>query len=191
MSKALFWDWLYRLFDSENGHSAARGAKAKKGEDPFDAIHREFLWLKSGQIREKSLALGEDALWERNAHLFFRQEFVNTLTEESIGGNAGAGHTAINAFYNPITGEIKHFGNFQEIKGGCWDEITGSTTVEGDFHCLFRINVQYTGKISDVVFEQKPLSPVAQQRLANLVGLQVMIPFTKIYQALRSEADPS
>src|SRR5262249_6512207 len=84
MSKTLFWDWLYRLFDSENGNSHAKVAKVKKGEDPFEAIHREFLWLKSGQIQEQSLKRRADSIWERNARLFFRQEFVNTLTEESI-----------------------------------------------------------------------------------------------------------
>src|SRR5262245_2594914 len=144
-----FWTRLYEIFNkgNGNGHEALVG---KPQEDPFDAIHHEFLWLKDGQIEEWARHDGNDPLWKKNARAFFHQDFIDALTQESIGGNAGAGHTGINAFYNPITGEIKHFGNFQDIKSARWDEITGSTTVEGDFHCLFRINVQHTGKIAEV-----------------------------------------
>lgn len=154
--------------------------------DPFEALHREFLWLKGPQVEQWASRNGDDSLLKRNARSFFHQDFVDALSQESIGGNAGAGHTAVHAFYNPLTGEIKHFGNFQDVKGGRWDEITGSTTVEGDFSCLFRINVQHTGKIVEVIFEQKPRSDSAKDRIASLVGFQVMVPFTKIYQALRS-----
>jgi len=184
MSRSPFWNWFYKFFNFE-GSFLPQGVK--KGEaDPFEALHREFLWLKGEQIDQLARQDGNDPILRRNARSFFHQDFVDALSQESIGGNAGAGHTAVNAFYNPLTGEMKHFGNFQDVKGGCWDEITGSTTVEGDFHCLFRINVQHTGKIAEVMFEQKPRSDLARKRIECLVGLQVMVPFTKIYKALRA-----
>lgn len=186
MPPSNLWKKIFSLFRNGNGNGHGSRFTKKGDTDPFDALHREFLWLKEGQISELAQNQADDSIWIRNARAFFLQDFVDALTQESIGGNAGAGHTAVHAFYNPLTGEIKHFGNFQEIKGGRWDEITGSTTVEGDFSCLFRINVQFTGEIAEVLFEQKPLSDQAQKRLSTLSGLQVMIPFTRIYQALRT-----
>src|SRR4029453_4339667 len=130
-----FWQWLYGMLNGGNGNGHRPPASQ---EDPFDAIHHEFLWLKSGQIDQWVKSDGDDPILKKNAGFFFHQNFIDALTQESIGGNAGAGHTGINAFYNPVTGEIKHFGNFQDIKGGRWDEVTGSTTVEGDYHSFFR-----------------------------------------------------
>jgi hypothetical protein len=185
MARSPFWNWFYKFFNFEGKRPEPLRSK-KDDTDPFEALHREFLWLKDGQIDRWVSADGNDAILRRNARIFFHQDFVDALSQESIGGNAGAGHTAVHAFYNPLTGEIKHFGNFQDVKGALWHETTGSTTVEGDYHCLFRINVQYTGKIGEVIFEQKPPTDLARKRIQGLVGFQVMVPFTKIYQALRS-----
>jgi hypothetical protein len=187
MARSPFWNWFYKFLNFEGAGSPSR-PKNKQEVDSFDELHRDFLWLKGGQIDQWVSSDGNDPVLGRNARTFFLQDFVDALCQESIGGNAGAGHTAVHAFYNPLTGEIKYFGNFQDVKGALWHETTGSTTVEGDFNCLFRINVQYTGKIAEVIFEQKPLSDLAQKRLAGLVGFQVMIPFTRVYQALRSTA---
>lgn len=168
--------------------AAPEGGCPEKGEN-FEALHREFLWLKTEQLDAKIQKEKQDPILEKNLHKFFEQTFIDTLTQESIGGNAGAGHTGINAFYHPVTGEIKHFGNFHELKEAFWDEMKGQTTLEGDYHCIFRINVQHTGKIAEILFEQQPLTPQAKERLLGLLDFQVMIPFTRVYKALRSAED--
>ncbi|GEM_PF-4806707 len=185
MKKPQILNWIYDVFMS-GFVSGALDAVQHMPEDSFEELHREFLWLKNGgQINEKIPKEKQDPVLIKNLQTFFEQKFIDTLTQESIGGNAGSGHTGINTFYHPVTGEIKHFGNFQEMNNAFWNEVTGQTTLEGDYHCIFRINVQHTGKISEIIFEQQPLTHQAQERLSGLIGLQIMIPFTRVYRALR------
>lgn len=185
MKNISLFNWFYGVF--ANATPLQEGYPDKG--DNFEALHREFLWLKHDQMDALIPKEKQDPILEKNLHRFFEQTFIDTLTQESIGGNAGAGHTGINAFYHPVSGEIKHFGNFHELKEAFWNEMTGQTTLEGDYHCIFRINVQHSGKIAEVIFEQQPLTPQAKERLLGLVGFQVMIPFTRVYQALRRSED--
>lgn len=177
------FNWFYGVFVNTSSEHGGYPDKA----DNFESLHREFLWLKNDQMDALVPKEKQDPIFEKNLQRFFEQTFIDTLTQESIGGNAGAGHTGINAFYHPVTGEIKHFGNFHELKEAFWDEMKGQTTLEGDYHCIFRINVQHSGKISEVIFEQEPLTPQAKVRIQSLVGFQVMIPFSRVYQALRCD----
>ncbi len=181
MSPIPLFNWLYGTFFT----SPSLNEGISETPLNFDMLHREFLALKTDQMDVKIPKKKQDPILCKNLQLFFEQTFIDTLTQESIGGNAGAGHTGINAFYHPVTGELKHFGNFHELREAFWDEVTGQTTLEGDYHCTFRINVQHTGKITEVLFEQQPLTPQAKERLLGLVGFQVMIPFTRVYQALK------
>jgi len=182
MKRLPLFNWIYGVFF----HPPELEEGASDSKVDFEALHQEFLWLKTGQMDAKIPREKQDAILSKNLDCFFEQGFIDTLTQESIGGNAGAGHTGINAFYHPVTGELKHFGNFHELREAFWNEMTGQTTLEGDYHCTFRINVQHTGKISEVLFEQQPLTPQAKERLLGLIGFQVMIPFTRVYQALRN-----
>ncbi len=183
MKNLPLFNWFYGVFVNT---LPAEVGYPDKG-DNFEALHREFLWLKNNQIDAKISKEKQDSVIEKNLHKFFEQTFIDTLTQESIGGNAGAGHTGINAFYHPVTGEIKYFGNFHELKEAFWDEMKGQTTLEGYYHCIFRINVQHSGEIAEILFEQEPLTHQAKERLLSLVGFQVMIPFTRVYQALRCD----
>ena len=99
MEKSLFWSWIYKTFRREETPSNKKYSLSES--DLFDDIQQEFLWIKQQQIQEKLKVYDLDSIWERNARLFFEQSFVDALSEESIGGNAGAGHTGVNAFYNP------------------------------------------------------------------------------------------
>lgn len=185
MKRLPLMNWFQGVFFSD-ARAEESGGEVKLS---FDMLHHEFLALKTDQIDAKIPLHKQDPILRKNLELFFEQTFIDTLTQESIGGNAGAGHTGINAFYHPVTGELKHFGNFHELREAFWDEVTGQTTLEGDYHCTFRINVQHTGKITEVLFEQQPLTPQAKERLLGLIGFQVMIPFTRVYQALRSSEE--
>lgn len=194
MKRPLLFERIYDIFMGGFMVGVLQASK-NNTDDSFEQLHREFLWLKNEQLNSLIPLKKQDPIFAKNFQIFFNQIFIDTLTQESIGGNAGAGHTGINAFYHPVTGEIKHFGNFHELREAFWDEVTGQTTLEGDYHCIFRINVQHTGKIVEVLFEQQPLTHQAKERLLGLEGVQIMIPFTRVYKALRKaesfeEIDP-
>ena len=52
------------------------------------------------------------------------------ISNESIGGNAGASHLGINFYYNKETGEIVYFGNIQHVPAKI---VANPLYVEGSF----------------------------------------------------------
>lgn len=86
--------------------------------------------------------------------------FDQVLLTESIGGNAGRGHAAVNAYFDTGTGRISAFGNPQNIP----QEILSSHV-----RATFRINLE-TGRIEGITgANNAPIPP----SIAPLVGMRV------------------
>ena len=123
--------------------------------------------FRTGHSPETGQAPEREAAIQQIMAALQSDEFFDVAGEESIGGNAGQGRKAINAFANCETGEIVQFGNPQDI-----DQEVRDSQHYGIVTFVEKLRLTQTDEpshIEEVIAREEVFSPTAIANLTEAV----------------------